>query len=108
MMMKMKAEGRKDDADKARMDLLAPDALIELGRLAAKGAKKYGDRNWELGMDWGRVYAAAMRHLNAFWSGEDIDAETGVPHTVNAMWCCMVLTSYYLREKGNDSREKLG
>lgn len=39
-----------------------------------------GDHNWRKGYEWSKSYAAAMRHLTAFWSGEDIDPETGSPH----------------------------
>ena len=75
---------RKDDTMKPRMELLPPDALVEIAKVFTKGAEKYSDRNWERGMDWGRLYAATMRHLSAFWAGEDIDSEWGYSHLAHA------------------------
>lgn len=66
-----------------------------------------GNRNWENGIKWSRVFGAIMRHLWKFWMGEDIDKETGVPHTVNALWGCMALTEYMFTHKELDDRPKL-
>lgn len=94
----------KYDAGKARYDLLPPDALEALVAIYTSGAEKYGDRNWERGMGWGRVFGAAMRHLFAFWRGEDRDPESGQPHLAHAAWNCMTLLAYYLRGIGTDPR----
>jgi len=56
-------EGRKDDQEKLRMDLLPPEAVTALARILTDGAQRYQERNWEQGMRWGRLYAAAQRHL---------------------------------------------
>ena len=64
-------EGRKDDNGKLRFDLLPPDALHELVRVYTQGAVKYDPRNWERGITFGRVFAALMRHLWAWWGGEE-------------------------------------
>lgn len=98
------AAGRKDDHGKARFDLLPSDALAAFAQVVTVGAAKYGDRNWEAGMNWGRMYAAAQRHLNAFWSGEDDDPETGLPHLAHALCCIAFLLSYTLRGVGADTR----
>lgn len=100
-------EGRKADASKPRMDLLPPDALREIAQVLTKGAKKYGDRNWEKGMDWGRLIGAAYRHLSAFQSGEDFDDETGLPHLAHLACCTMFLLSYQMRGAGRDDRHRL-
>jgi len=54
--------GTKYDNDKARFDLIPPGPLYQVAELFAMGAKKYDDRNWEKGLQWGRVFAAMMRH----------------------------------------------
>ena len=100
-------EGLKYDTDKPRMDLIAPDAEVLLAKVLSFGAEKYDDRNWELGMDWGRVYAAAQRHLTSFWSGEDNDPETGLPHLAHAYCCVMFLIAYQQRGIGKDTRNAL-
>ena len=98
------AGGYKADHGKLRYDLVPADALEDLVEIFTFGANKYADRNWEAGMAWGRVFAAVMRHLWAFWRGESIDRESGLPHTAHAMWGCMVLTSYIKRAAGTDDR----
>lgn len=100
--------GVKLDIGKARFDLLPPDALMAAAGVFTFGAEKYAERNWEKGMDWGRVFAAQQRHMMAFWGGEMYDPETGMLHTAHAQFGTMVLTSYALRGIGEDSRSLLG
>ena len=66
-----------------------------------------GDRNWEQGMDWSRVYGALQRHLNAWWGGEHTDPETGKSHLWHANCCMAFLTTYEIRNVGNDDRPVL-
>ena len=86
--------GRKDDSGKPRYDLIPPIPLKELAELFAIGAKKYGPRNWEKGIAWGRFYRAMMGHANAFWSGEERDSEDGQKHLTSVAWCALVLLEY--------------
>ena len=65
---------------------------------------KTGERNWELGMKWGRLYAALRRHMAAWWSGEDNDPETGMPHTWHACACLAFIVAYEQRGVGTDDR----
>jgi hypothetical protein len=99
-------EGQKFDAEKARFDLIPPEIEEAIAQVLTFGAAKYGDRNWELGMDWGRVYAAMRRHMNAWWGGEDKDPETGMPHTWHAACCIAFLTAFEARGVGTDDRPK--
>lgn len=99
--------GFKYDEDKIRTDLLPTDALEELTKVLTLGAKKYEDRNWEKGMRWGRPYAAALRHLFAWWKGEEHDPETKLSHLAHALCCIVFLLSYSLRKIGEDDRNKL-
>ena len=96
--------GRKDDIGKARYDLIPPEAIDVLAQIYGFGAGKYDDRNWERGLSWGRCFAAAMRHLWAFWRGEDLDPESGMPHTAHAAWNCFALLTYQIRQTGTDDR----
>jgi hypothetical protein len=86
--------GYKADGAKPRLDLLPPDVLEGFAAVMTVGAKKYGDHNWRSGMRWGRHYAAALRHLFAWWRGEDLDPETGLPHLDHAM-CCIAFLRHY-------------
>lgn len=74
----------KDDAGKARWDLLPYDAVTEVVDVFTYGAKKYGDRNWEKGINNGRLLAAAMRHIVARVEGAQTDAESGQYHLAHA------------------------
>jgi hypothetical protein len=99
-----KVEGVKFDDDKPRYDLIPPEALEGLAKVLTFGAKKYAPRNWEKGMTWGRVFAALMRHLWAWWRGEDKDAETGLSHLDHAACCIAFLQTYEVRHSGTDDR----
>lgn len=100
------SEGKKYDSDKARMDLVPPEAVWAMAEVLTFGAAKYGERNWELGMAWSRPYAALLRHLLAWWSGEDRDPESGMPHLWHVMCCAAFLTAYEGRGAGTDDRPK--
>lgn len=99
-------EGTKFDADKIRFDLLPPESLEEIARVFTFGARKYDDRNWEKGIAWGRVFGAAMRHMWAWWRGEEKDAETGLSHLAHAGCCVMFLLWYEKRRRQFDDRPK--
>lgn len=97
-------EGRKDDQSKDRFELLPGDALRAIAVILTFGAAKYGDRNWEKGMKWSRVYGATLRHLTAWWEGEKLDAETGKSHLWHAGCCVLFLIAYEIRSVGEDDR----
>ena len=67
----------KSDTGKSRLDLVPPRALLEVGRVLGHGAAKYGAHNWKQCTDGQRYVAAAMRHVMAYQSGEQRDAESG-------------------------------
>lgn len=101
----MQEEGKKFDNGKLRFDLMPVDSLMELAGVYTYGAAKYDDRNWERGIAWSRVFAAMMRHAWAFWSGEDNDPESGLPHMAHAAWCCMALIHYAHFNRELDDRK---
>jgi hypothetical protein len=82
-----------------RMDLIPPQMMWELGSLYGVGALKYEDRNWEKGIKFGRVYAAAIRHLLKFWRGERMDPETGAHHLIAAIWNLTALHHFDSNDK---------
>ena len=96
--------GVKHDKGKSPWHLLPTDALRAVVRVLGHGAVKYGDRNWERGMDWSRFYSALQRHITAWWDGEDKDAESGLPHLAHAACCVLFLLAYALRGAGRDDR----
>lgn len=100
----MSAAGRKDDADKVRMELLPPEMIEATAAVLTFGAKKYADRNWERGLKWSRCFGALMRHMWAWWRGEKADPETGYSHLWHASCCLSFLIAYEQRGSGEDDR----
>ena len=98
----------KHDDGKPRYDLVPPEALDALSRVLTFGASKYSERNWEKGMDWGRVFGAMMRHAWAWWRGENTDPETGYSHLWHALCCAAFLVTYEQRRIGKDDRHVTG
>lgn len=96
--------GRKDDQGKLRYDLIPPEATDALAWILMSGASKYGDRNWEQGMRWGRPFAALMRHMWAWWRSEHTDPETGKSHLWHALACLAFLITFEARQIGEDDR----
>lgn len=94
---KMKTEGLKFDAGKTRYDLVPADGLDLIAQVLTFGAKKYGDRNWENGMAFGRLFGASMRHCWAWFRGEQNDPESGLPHLAHAATCLLMLLSFTQR-----------
>ena len=104
----MPKEGVKFDKGKRRVDLVPTEAINALADILTAGAVKYGEHNWRHGMDWSRVYGAAQRHLLAFWGGDDIDDESGMPHLWHALTNIAFLVSYQAMSVGRDDRWKQG
>lgn len=96
----------KADDGKLPLELLPPDALEEIARVLQFGAAKYGERNWEKGLRWARVYGALLRHLFAWWRGQDRDDETGLSHLAHAGCCVLFLLAHERRALGEDDRPK--
>lgn len=66
---------------KGRFDLLPPRALKRLAVHFERGARKYGDRNWEKGQPLQRFIDSTMRHLTCWQAGRrDED------HLIAAAW----------------------
>jgi hypothetical protein len=85
------------DQQKIPVHLIPPEAIWNIAKIYQYGAEKYAERNWEKGMDWSRMYNSAMRHLLAFWQGQDFDGESGMLHVAHAAWNCIGLLTYMIR-----------
>jgi len=90
--------GQKFDQEKPRMDLLDPEFLEDVARVLTFGAAKYGTNNWRSGIAVSRLVAAAYRHLGAINRGEDIDPESGLPHSAH-LGCCVQFLTWTLKHK---------
>lgn len=87
-----------------RYDLLPREGMDAIAEVLAHGAKKYDDPyNWRKGYEWSKSYASAMRHMTAFWSGETLDPESGLPHLAHAgSHILFMLTWLYEQGEGGE------
>lgn len=60
--------------------------LPGIARVLAFGAAKYAARNWESGIVYSRLFAAAQRHAEYVAAGDLVDAESGLAHESH-FWC---------------------
>ena len=100
----MSEEGKKFDAGKPRYDLIPVVPLRGVADVLTMGADKYGDNNWRDGIRWSRMFAAVLRHMYAFWKGEEIDDESGLSHLSHAACGLLMLEEYRLKHRSYDDR----
>lgn len=99
-------EGTKYDTGKLRYDLLPAYPLDRLVAVYTYGAAKYEDENWRKGISYKRIFGAIMRHCWAFMRGEDIDAESQLPHLAHAAFGLFTLLEYSRTRREFDDRVK--
>lgn len=97
-------EGRKFDTGKLRWSLLPAGTIKSILQVLEVGAKKYDVDNWKRVPEAEtRYYDAMMRHMEAWFSGEKLDQEDGLPHLAHAGCCLLFLLFFDLKaidEKG--------
>lgn len=90
---------------KPAMSSVPPAALIHLMRAMADGRKKYGMMNWrEKKVSSTIYYDAAMRHLMAWFDGEQIADDSKVHHLGHAMACMAIILDAEACGQLNDDR----
>ena len=93
--MSKDAGGLKYDGQKERWDLLPWHPLTYVVKVLTYGAQKYAPGNWQRVQDpSARYFAAAQRHLVAWQTGEQVDAESGLPHLAHAI-CCLLFLHWF-------------
>lgn len=90
--------GVKYDGTKPRIDLVDAEFLEGLGEVLGFGAQKYAAHNWRGGIHYSRLIAAAYRHLGAINKGEDLDPESGLPHTAH-LGCCIQFLHWMMKHR---------
>ena len=91
---------------KRRLDLIPVSAINALGDVLTYGLEKYEARNWEKGNDFSVPYASLLRHLTAWWDGEDTDIESSQSHLNHAIMNLAMLIEYEQKHKELDDRPK--
>lgn len=77
--------GTKYDQDKAPIHLIPKESLEAMAYAFGYGAKKYSAHNFKKGIQLSRLFSSLMRHAIAFNNGEDVDSESGLPHTFHLL-----------------------
>lgn len=92
-------------ASKVPFSTLSVPVLLECALGMLEGAIKYRRHNYRvIGVRASVYYDATMRHLGAWWEGEDIDPASGLNHITKAITSLMVLRDAMIRDKMVDDR----
>lgn len=94
----------KADSEKNPLHLLPMGALESVGHVLAFGARKYAPGRWRLIDRRSRYFSAMLRHLFAWWRGQDIDEESGLSHLSHAACCALFLLECEVDGLGEDDR----
>lgn len=92
---------RDTGCNKLRHSLIPHEALNRVAQRYLDGAEKYGENNWMKGMSLSVYYDSAMRHMHAWWAGDENE-----DHGAAAVWnmlCAMWTESnadMHLADKG--------
>lgn len=92
---------------KAPMSRVSSPVIMEAGLGMLEGDLKYGSHNYRaVGVLASIYYDATMRHLMAWWEGEDFDPESlaGLHHISKAISSLMVIRDAMIQSKFNDDR----
>jgi len=107
MLHEVKKSNPKDSVGikKVPYSTVSAPVMAETGLAMLEGALKYGRHNYRaIGVRTSVYYDAALRHLTAFWEGEDTDPDSGLPHVTKAIASLMVLRDAQLCDKCVDDR----
>jgi len=96
-------------AKKIPLELVPPSAVHALAEAFSDGAKKYGPYNWrDKTISSSVYYGAALRHLSAWWDGEDLATDSGIHHLHHALACIAMVIDGNSVGKLNDNRPTKG
>ncbi len=119
--------GRRYNAGKLKWSLLDWTSLRSMVKVLMYGAHKYsvfkdgsgnivtgaeispeaaeklelqssGQHNWKTGLKTTEICDSTMRHLVAYMQGEDIDPESGLPHTGH-LFCNIMFLEYMMENR---------
>ena len=94
---------------KIPLHLVPPSAMHALAIAFEDGARKYKPFNWRRDEVSSTVYyAALLRHVSAWFDGEDVAKDSGIEHLHHAMACLAILIDAKSVGKLNDDRPTAG
>lgn len=90
---------------KAPMSTVSAAVMAEVGVAMMEGALKYGRHNYRgVGVRASVYYDATLRHMFAWWEGEDVDPDSGMSHITKAIASLTVLRDAMIQDKVEDDR----
>lgn len=90
---------------KPALSVLSMPVLYEMAAGMTEGACKYGRHNYRaIGVRASVYFDATMRHLAAWWEGQDTDPDSGLHHVCKALASLHVLRDAMLNNKVVDDR----
>lgn len=103
-----KADPNPKDSIGSRKVTFTCIPMTVLGELAvgmSEGARKYGRHNYRASDVLNSVYVdAALRHIMAFWEGEDTDPDSGMHHLSKAIASLAVIRDAQICGRAIDDR----
>jgi hypothetical protein len=90
---------------KAPLSVVPMEVIAEVGVGMLEGACKYGRHNFRaIGVRASVYFDATMRHMIAWWEGEDIDPDSKLSHVTKAICSLVVLRDAIIQSKFEDDR----
>lgn len=90
---------------KAPLSTVPMNVVAEAGVAMLEGALKYGRHNYRaMGIRESVYFDGTMRHLLAYWEGEDIDPDSGVSHLTKAIASLLVWRDAQMNGNATDDR----
>lgn len=90
---------------KAPLSTVPLGVIVEVGTGMLEGSAKYGRHNYRCaGIRESVYFDATMRHLIAYWEGEDIDPDSGLSHLTKALCSLVVWRDAQVQGMATDDR----
>jgi hypothetical protein len=106
--MEFKDSNPKDSIGytKPPLHCIPSHVLFEVGMGMFEGGWKYRESNYRvIGVRASIYFDAAMRHLIAWWEGEDIDPASQIHHISKVISCLMVLRDCQMQSENGSGVE---
>lgn len=97
----------KDGMIKPKMSLIPQLAQVEVAKVFTYGAEKYAEYNFSKGARNTTYCDAALRHINKYLRGQDLDDESNLNHLAHAISCLMMLLDNDLVGTSIENRNKV-
>lgn len=102
--MNVAASGAMKASKLAHFGQIPPDALIALAEHYGRSRGKYPHHNFRGGYEYSLSFDALNRHLWLWWSGEEIDPDSGSHHLSAVAWHALTLLTFVQDGVGTDDR----